>query len=160
MEPQYGFIPVDRYGHVSGLEDVYAAGDAIDFPIKQGGLATQQADSVAHQVAGRHGAPVEQMPFRPVLRGMLLTGDVPRFLHSDAPGSRQHDVGPRPLVAAHEDRGPLPRSVPLTSTIATAAGERPADGFEEIDVPVTETRLPAAEAHDLRGASLERQLDG
>jgi sulfide:quinone oxidoreductase len=73
-DPHFGFIPTDAHGRVPGLEDVYAAGDATDFPVKQGGLATQQADAVAAHVARRHGAPVEVAPFRPVLRGMLLTG--------------------------------------------------------------------------------------
>ena len=41
----------------SRLEAVYAAGDATDFPIKQGGLATQQADAVAERIAARAGAP-------------------------------------------------------------------------------------------------------
>ena len=50
-EPTFGFIPVDPHGRVDGLEGVYAAGDATNFPIKQGGLATQQADAVAEHVA-------------------------------------------------------------------------------------------------------------
>ena len=33
-----GFIPVDGHGRVKGVEDVYAAGDGTNFPIKQGGL--------------------------------------------------------------------------------------------------------------------------
>jgi sulfide:quinone oxidoreductase len=73
-DPHFGFIPTDAHGRVLGLDDVYAAGDATDFPVKQGGLATQQADAVAAHVARRHGAPVEAAPFRPVLRGMLFTG--------------------------------------------------------------------------------------
>jgi sulfide:quinone oxidoreductase len=73
-EPEYGFIPVDRHGRVTGLADVYAAGDATDFPVKQGGLASQQADTVAEHLAARLGAPVEPAPFRPVLQGMLFTG--------------------------------------------------------------------------------------
>ncbi len=70
-----GFIPIDSHGRVTGVEDVYAAGDGTDFPVKQGGLATQQADAVAEHIAARAGAPVEPQPFRPVLRGKLLTGD-------------------------------------------------------------------------------------
>jgi sulfide:quinone oxidoreductase len=79
-EPRFGFIPVDRHGRVEGLDGVYAAGDATNYPIKQGGLAAQQADAVAHHVATRHGAPVEPSPFRPVLRGMIFTGGAERFL--------------------------------------------------------------------------------
>ena len=38
-----------RAGH--GVEDVYAAGDGTNFPIKQGGLGTQQADAAAEHIA-------------------------------------------------------------------------------------------------------------
>ena len=77
-ERQFGFIPTDEHGRVIGLDAVYAAGDATDFPIKQGGLATQQADAVVHHIAAGLGAPVERAPFRPRLRGILFTGNVPR----------------------------------------------------------------------------------
>ena len=79
-QTEYGFIPVDRHGRVAGMEHVYAAGDATAFPIKQGGLAAQQADAVAHHVAARYGAAVNPAPFTPVLRGMLFTGGPARFL--------------------------------------------------------------------------------
>ena len=41
---------------VIGVDDVFAAGDGADFPIKQGGLATQQADAAAECIAQRAGA--------------------------------------------------------------------------------------------------------
>ena len=69
-----GFIPVDSHGRARGLEDVYAAGDATHFPVKQGGLATQQADVVAERIAASLGAPVTPGSFSPVLRGMLFSG--------------------------------------------------------------------------------------
>ena len=47
----HGFIPVDRHGRVAGAPGVYAAGDATAFPIKQGGLATQQADAAPRAIA-------------------------------------------------------------------------------------------------------------
>jgi sulfide:quinone oxidoreductase len=81
-----GFVPVDRHGRVTGLADVYAAGDITTFPVKQGGIATQQADAAAESIAAAAGVAVEPVPFRPVLRGMLLTGDGPRFLRSDLEG--------------------------------------------------------------------------
>ena len=87
-DPQLGFVPVNRYGQVDGLEDVYCAGDAIDFPIKQGGLATQQADTVAQHVAAHHGAPVLPSPWSPVLRGMLFTGDAQHFLRASTAGGQ------------------------------------------------------------------------
>jgi sulfide:quinone oxidoreductase len=81
-EPDFGFIPVDRHGRVAGLDGVYAAGDATNFPVKQGGLAAQQADAVAEHVAARHGAPLDPSPFRPVLRGLLFAGGADRYLRA------------------------------------------------------------------------------
>lgn len=75
-----GFLPVDRHGRVRDVEDVYAAGDGSDFPVKHGGLASQMADTVAAVIASRAGADVEVEPFTPVLRGTLLTGDTRRSL--------------------------------------------------------------------------------
>ena len=77
-----GFIPVDRHGRVPGAPGVYAAGDATTFPLKQGGLATQQADAAAEAIAADLGAPVEPAAFRPVLRGLMLTGGAPLYLRS------------------------------------------------------------------------------
>ena len=81
-----GFVPTDEHGRVVGVDDVYAAGDVTQFPVKQGGIATQQADAVAAAIAARAGAAVEPAPFRPVLRGLLLTGLFPRFLRAE-PGT-------------------------------------------------------------------------
>jgi sulfide:quinone oxidoreductase len=78
-----GFIPTDPSGYVRGLTDVFAAGDATTFPIKQGGLATQQADAVAEEIASLAGAEVEPEPFRPVLRGLLLTGGAPLYARAE-----------------------------------------------------------------------------
>ena len=81
-----GFVPVDAHGRVSTLPGVYAAGDGTSFPIKQGGLATQQADAVAEAIAAEVGAPVDPQPFRPVLRGMLLTGGDDRYMRNPVAG--------------------------------------------------------------------------
>jgi sulfide:quinone oxidoreductase len=81
-----GFIPVDVHGRVPHLPGVYAAGDGTAFPIKQGGLATQQADAVAEAIAAEAGADVEPQPFRPVLRGLLLTGGQDRYLRHGVAG--------------------------------------------------------------------------
>jgi sulfide:quinone oxidoreductase len=81
-----GFIPVDRHGRVPGLSGVYAAGDGTTFPIKQGGLATQQADAVAEAIAAAVGALEAPEPFRPVLRGLLLTGGDDRYLRNPIAG--------------------------------------------------------------------------
>jgi sulfide:quinone oxidoreductase len=75
-----GFIPIDDHGRVPGLDAVWAAGDATTFPVKQGGVAAQQADAAAEAIAARAGADIEPQPFRPVLRGVLLTGRRQRWM--------------------------------------------------------------------------------
>ncbi len=75
-----GFVPTNQHGRVEGRENVFAAGDITTFPLKQGGIATQQADAAAASIAALAGAPVRPRPFRPVLRGLLLTGLSPRFM--------------------------------------------------------------------------------
>jgi sulfide:quinone oxidoreductase len=81
-----GFIPIDQHARVTGAEDVYAAGDGTNFPIKQGGIGTQQADAAAEQIAARLGAEVDPRPFHPVLRGKLLTGSESLDLRADLAG--------------------------------------------------------------------------
>src|SRR6266540_2775676 len=49
-DPQ-GFVPTDEYGRVGSEVDVYAAGDLTQFPVKQGGIATKQADTAAASIA-------------------------------------------------------------------------------------------------------------
>ena len=78
-----GFVQTDELGRVAGLEDVYAAGDLVQLPVKQGGIASQQADAVAAAIAAAAGAAVEPEPFRPVLRGLLLTGFGQGFLRAE-----------------------------------------------------------------------------
>jgi sulfide:quinone oxidoreductase len=82
----YGFVATDELGWVLGLTDVYAAGDLTQFPVKQGGIAAQQADAVASAIAADFGATARPATFKPVLRGLLLTGFVPRFLRAE-PGT-------------------------------------------------------------------------
>ncbi len=78
-----GFIRVDRHGRVDGCDDVYAAGDATDFPVKQGGLATQQADQVAAEIAARAGLEISLRPEPLVLRALLLAGGTRRFIRHE-----------------------------------------------------------------------------
>jgi len=91
-----GFVPTDAHARVRGLNDVYAAGDLTDFPIKQGGLATQEADAAAQSIAAWVGADVVPKPFAPVLRGLLLTGLTPRYMEAEL-GSLESDLDTEPL---------------------------------------------------------------
>jgi sulfide:quinone oxidoreductase len=79
---EHGFIPADGVGRVDGVADVYVAGDASTSPLKQGGLAAQQADRVAADVARRCGAESDGEEGL-VLRGVLDTRHGPRFLRAD-----------------------------------------------------------------------------
>jgi sulfide:quinone oxidoreductase len=91
-----GFVPTDEFGQVEAEVDVYAAGDLTQFPLKQGGIAAQQADVAAATIAARAGAEVTPAPFRPVLRGLLLTGMVPRYLRARV-GSAESVAESEPL---------------------------------------------------------------
>ena len=60
-----GFIPVDAYSRVRGVEHVWAAGDMTSRPIKHGGLTAQQADVAAADIAARvagSSTPVASVP--------------------------------------------------------------------------------------------------
>jgi sulfide:quinone oxidoreductase len=80
-----GFLAVDEFGRVG--DGVYAAGDVTDYPIKQGGLACQQAEAAASHIAALAGAPVEPRPFVPELHGLLLTEHWARYLKRDSGAS-------------------------------------------------------------------------
>jgi sulfide:quinone oxidoreductase len=86
-----GFVPVDEHCRVHGVTDVYAAGDVTSFPVKQGGLAAQQADAAAEAIAASLGADIEAQPFRPVLRGLLLTGHAPQYLRRELSGAPERE---------------------------------------------------------------------
>ena len=93
-----GFIPTDAHCRVVGHDRIYAAGDGTAFPVKQGGLAAQQADAAAAAIAAAAGADVEPTLFKPVLRGLLLTGHEPHYLRTDLTnGSDSGATAERPL---------------------------------------------------------------
>jgi sulfide:quinone oxidoreductase len=81
-----GFLPTDLSCVVDNVPAVFAAGDVTAFPIKQGGIAAQQAEIAAQEIALLAGASVRREPFRPVLRGRLLTGGEPLFLRAELYG--------------------------------------------------------------------------
>lgn len=80
----HGFLVVDRHGRVRGTPDVYAAGDVTDHPIKQGGLACQQADAAADAIAAQAGAAIEPEPREPLLEGVLLTERTALFMRRES----------------------------------------------------------------------------
>lgn len=93
-----GFIGTDRHMQVESLPRVYAAGDATWFPIKQGGLAAQQADVAAETIASCVDPVIPKGRFRPVLRGALLGGPTPLYVRSGVAGTNAPSaVGAAPL---------------------------------------------------------------
>jgi sulfide:quinone oxidoreductase len=85
---EHGFLRTDPYGRVRDVADVYAAGDAVDFPIKHGGIGAQQADVVAQSIAALAGAPVTPEQFDPIIHGMLLTDGKPMYLSAKITGGQ------------------------------------------------------------------------
>ena len=69
-----GFLPITSHCEVAGIERVYAAGDATDFPVKYGGIAAQQANAAAASIAALAGATAEPAPFDGVVHGFLISG--------------------------------------------------------------------------------------
>ncbi len=145
-----GFIHTDAYGRVPGCSEVYAAGDATTFPLRQGGLAAQQADAVAEAIAARLGAIAHAQPFSPVLRGVLLTGGAPLYLRAvvgaeETPVARRvrachaSSAGQRalwwpPAKVAGRYLAPLlatARPPTLLTSPMTDVGPRPANGGGE-----------------------------
>jgi sulfide:quinone oxidoreductase len=119
-----GFVHVDEHGRVPGLDGVYAVGDATTFPIKQGGVGTQQADVVAALIAQEAGVEARAPRTRPVLRAILLTGHEPLYLTATITGGESvssqvstrcmwwppHKVAARhlaPYLADREEAGPV-----------------------------------------------------
>jgi sulfide:quinone oxidoreductase len=88
---EHGFLSVDAFCRVPGVDGVYAAGDGADHPIKHGGLAALQADTIAAMIAADAGAPVDRKPYRPEIRGLLLTGGDPLYLSARVVGGRGFD---------------------------------------------------------------------
>jgi sulfide:quinone oxidoreductase len=88
-----GFVRTAPDGAVTGVPDVWAIGDAGGFPVKQGGIACQQADAAAAAIARRLGADVGPMPFVPVLRGWMWDGAGGTFLRADLRGGHDESSG-------------------------------------------------------------------
>ena len=161
-----GFVAVDPHGRVRGLDDVFAAGDITSFPVKQGGIAAQQADAAAQSIAALAGAGVTPQPFRPVLRGLLLTGREPRYLKHELSGG----VGDSSTASPEPLWWPPAKIVGryLAPFLAAIAGvEAPPDAPDavSIEVPIDAesvdplSTLRLAAARDVEGNHAEAVTD-
>jgi sulfide:quinone oxidoreductase len=131
-----GFIPTDPFGAVAGLPGVFAAGDATTFPVKQGGLAAQQADAVAQSVAAALGAPLAPRPFRPVLRGLLFAGDEDRFLRSSIGGGEGDGTSSGAALWWPPSKIAGLYLAPYLYRQAGWGEREPRRGFQEVEVPL------------------------
>jgi sulfide:quinone oxidoreductase len=126
---QDGYLDCDQHGRVRGVPGVWGAGDGIAHPIKQGGLASQQADAASADIARHAGAPTRPRPFRPVLRGLLRTVTGPLYLR-------------RSLLA--DDGGTTVSREPLWWPPSKVASRRLASHLGRLDVEAASAqRLPS-----------------
>ena len=120
-----GFLPVDEFTRVRGLDGVYAVGDVAGHALKQGGLAAQQAEVAAAVIAAEAGADVRPRPYRPLLRGMLLTGGEPLHLRHDPAGALSEVLcGPPGKIAGRHLAPYLAQHLELAAPPALAASAR------------------------------------
>jgi sulfide:quinone oxidoreductase len=78
-----GFVPIDALGRVQGIPDVYAAGDMTSYPIKQGGVAAQQADRIAQAILVAGGFAVSESRSPRILQARLVGGRDGLFLRAE-----------------------------------------------------------------------------
>jgi sulfide:quinone oxidoreductase len=76
---------------------VWAVGDMTTRPLKQGGLAAQQADVAAADIAALAGDALDVAPYRPALHGLMLTGAEPEFLRRRPGAWPESEAAPSPL---------------------------------------------------------------
>ena len=136
-----GFVLVDANGRMRDSEWVWAAGDAIAYPVKFGGLASQQADAAAADIAARLRGQPAPAGSGLRLRGVLMTGAQPRPLGAEAaePARRQHPIW-RPETKVWGKY--------LTPFLHD--GQQPRDGDVDGALPVDEI-LPEPEAAEAEG---------
>jgi len=136
---RHGFIACDPEMRVDGTPGVWVAGDASWFPIKQGGIAAQQAEVAASWIAAEAGADVVPEPFRPVIRAALLTGEEPEFFRREM--GRGEGEGETALAASPLWWPPIkvagPRLAPyLARTWSGNAGD-PLGSLEDLEADAT-----------------------
>jgi sulfide:quinone oxidoreductase len=102
-----GFVGIDDHGRVVGVEGIYAAGDVTTFPVKQGGIAAQQADAAVEAIAAEAGAEIAPKTFDPILRGVLWTGRGPRYLYGRPTGGHGEasSMDERPKAPGQDGKG-------------------------------------------------------
>ena len=101
-----GFVLVDDAFRVRDDDDVFAVGDATAGPYKQGGLAAQQADVVAEQIAWELGAEHPPRPYRPVLAASCGRPKAPATCAPIRPGNPRRPRSPKSACGGRPARSP------------------------------------------------------
>ncbi len=99
----WGFIAVDGDGRVAGIPDVYAAGDITNFPVKQAGLATQQADLVADAIARDFGANPSERRSQRLLQARLVGSPEPIYLRAELDPSGRATLATLARIATEDE---------------------------------------------------------
>ncbi len=153
-----GFIGCDPQMRVDGLRAVWVAGDASWLPIKQGGLAAQQAEVAAANIAVLAAIGTETQTFRPVIRGALLTGSGPQFLRVEIEADAEGDLSASPMwwppikVAA-------PRLAPYLAAEWDGEPREPLGELEDLDTDAPEWQVEGEHREALRLALSYADVD-
>ena len=120
-----GFLPVDGFGRVVGAARIWAAGEVTSFPVRQAGIAAQQALAVAASIAAEAGVAVESSPFRPSISGLLRSPAPARAGAPNGGGSGTLWWPPEQLAGEH-----------LSAHIGAKVAVRPPSDDDSIPVRV------------------------
>ena len=132
---EQGFVVTDANCRIAEAPRVFVAGDAGSFPVKQGGIAAQQANIVARSIAKELGAVEDAPAFRPVLDGTLLSGSEAYRLRSSlitgTADSADHEVRAAWMPIAKIAAPHLTAFLAMHSGAASARPEIDADQLEK-----------------------------
>ena len=123
---------------------------------REGGLAAQQADAVAEAIAASVGADIDPQPFRPILRGVLLTVGPTRYLRAYISGGAADDstISAEALWSPPDKIAGRYLAPYLSSLIGDAADVMPHEHAipieSRLDGMAPDTEPPVEELSDLR----------
>lgn len=119
-----GFIPIDHHCAVPHTGNrIFVAGDAADFPLKQGGVGAQAADVAAAAIAHQAGAHVDVPDFRPIVQGKLMTGAGPKFISANYIGGEGFGavIADHPVGTASGEKVTAPELGPFLGPVRAGA---------------------------------------
>ena len=133
-----GFIPVDAHGRVAAHPASTPRVTASTSRSSRAASRRSRPTRSPQAIAARAGADVEPEPFRPVLRGLLLTGGDDRYMrHAVAGGGGRGARSPATRCGGRRPRSPAGTS-PATCSSATRrrSSRTSARGHLEVELPL------------------------